>query len=281
MWHLIVPPIVVVACFVFVIWYLSLRGADPGVIRRVEVAGARHGGILRSWLRGISLRVIEKMAQRFKLLSLKVYNGFHVLSQSVKAKRKLSEEHAHSAPVFFSKDDRSSLSPEDALGHSLASEGARYPHARDSEPSVSDGVLPEKHGESALESDTEGFSMTSPLRRRRTREEVFPQEVAERVTGRMTPAPRPMVSEEASRPEVLSEKPKRKGADIPIEEELIARIATNPKDYTAYESLGDFYMDRGSIQDAKECYKQVLKLSPVQRLVKMKIRRLERLMTQK
>ena len=86
-----------------------------------------------------------------------------------------------------------------------------------------------------------------------------------------------MVSEQAVRPDRL----KRKAAERPAEEELIARIATNPKDYTAYEALGDFYMERGSIQDAKECYKQVLKLSPVQRLVKIKIRRLERLLSQR
>ena len=65
------------------------------------------------------------------------------------------------------------------------------------------------------------------------------------------------------------------------EEDLIGRIANNPKDYEAYEALGDFYMESGNIKDAKECYRQVLKLSPVQRMVKIKIRRLEKLLSQK
>jgi len=33
------------------------------------------------------------------------------------------------------------------------------------------------------------------------------------------------------------------------------------------------------MKDAKDCYRQVLKLSPVQRMVKIKIRRLEKLLT--
>ena len=112
-----------------------------------------------------------------------------------------------------------------------------------------------------------GFNITTPIRRR-SREEAHEKA--------FIPL-KPMVSEQAVRPDRL----KRKAAERPAEEELIARIATNPKDYTAYEALGDFYMERGSIQDAKECYKQVLKLSPVQRLVKIKIRRLERLLSQR
>lgn len=63
-----------------------------------------------------------------------------------------------------------------------------------------------------------------------------------------------------------------------LEEALIERIAANPRDIEAYERLGDYYLERDSLADAKECYRQVLKLSPVNRLVKIKIRRLERLL---
>jgi hypothetical protein len=37
-------------------------------------------------------------------------------------------------------------------------------------------------------------------------------------------------------------------------------------------------MDNGNIKDAKECYRQVLRLSPANRDVKMKIRRLEKML---
>jgi cytochrome c-type biogenesis protein CcmH/NrfG len=60
---------------------------------------------------------------------------------------------------------------------------------------------------------------------------------------------------------------------------MIARIARDPKDFTSYEALGDYYLESENIRDAKECYRQVLKLSPVHRMVKIKIRRLEKLLT--
>lgn len=63
-----------------------------------------------------------------------------------------------------------------------------------------------------------------------------------------------------------------------LEDILVERIALNPRDIEAYERLGDYYLEQGTLTDAKECYRQVLKLSPAYRLVKIKIRRLERLL---
>lgn len=97
---------------------------------------------------------------------------------------------------------------------------------------------------------------------------VAPQEKNEEV-------PRPMVSELATHPE----KKKRVHPNVVREESLITRIARDPKDFTAYEELGDYYLEMENIKDAKECYRQVLKLSPVHRMVKIKIRRLEKLLT--
>lgn len=87
---------------------------------------------------------------------------------------------------------------------------------------------------------------------------------------------RPMVSELVTRPEVH----RKKHQNTVREEALIARIASDPKNFTAYEELGDYYLEIGNIKDAKECYRQVLKLSPVQRMVKIKIRRLEKLLSE-
>lgn len=90
---------------------------------------------------------------------------------------------------------------------------------------------------------------------------------------------RPMVSRRMVRPEDPAMKP-----SVPkeqLEDILVERIATNPRDIEAYERLGEYYMDRGNLQDAKECYRQVLRLSPVHRLAKIKIRRLEKALEQK
>lgn len=63
-----------------------------------------------------------------------------------------------------------------------------------------------------------------------------------------------------------------------LEDILVERISLNPRDIEAYERLGDYYLEQNNLVDAKECYRQVLKLSPAYRLVKIKIRRLERLL---
>lgn len=266
MWHLIIPPIVVVACFVLILWYLSLRGVDPEVAKRALAIGDAHEGRIRAALRGFSLRVLEKLAQRFKVMSLRVHNAFHDFLQSVKEKRKIS-------------DSRMVASAEEHESESLVDEENDFDESDIVQPSkpVMDGASSSMRGvnppeEMVVPIETPlapAFSLTTPLRRRR-REET--EEVSADI-----PVVRPMVSDRAA----LPDRPKRKLAPKPVEEDLIARIAVNPKDYTAYEALGDFYMERGSIQDAKECYRQVLKLSPVQRMVKIKIRRLERLLSQK
>ncbi len=87
---------------------------------------------------------------------------------------------------------------------------------------------------------------------------------------------RPMVSETVARPEIR----RKRHHNALREEALIARIAVDPKDFTAYEELGDYYLETGNVKDAKECYRQVLKLSPIQRMVKIKIRRLEKLLSE-
>ncbi len=267
MWHLIVPPIIVVACFVFIVWYLSLRGSDPEVAERATTIGDTHGGALRLRARIFSLRMIEKVAQRFKLLSLRVYNGIHEFLQSVKEKRKLSDMRRQELEIIAQED---SIHAENVRVESVSpepGEGGMAESVRQENHAMSVSGIPEEAQAGIPEERSSGFNIATPIRRRpkaETGEEIIV-------------SPRPMVSEQAVRPEKL----KRKVLERPAEEELIARIATNPKDYTAYEALGDFYMERGSIQDAKECYKQVLKLSPVQRLVKIKIRRLERLLSQR
>jgi len=63
-----------------------------------------------------------------------------------------------------------------------------------------------------------------------------------------------------------------------LEDALIKRIAVNPKDIEAYERLGDYYSDTKNFKDAIECYKQVIKLSPRNLKVKIKLKNLERIL---
>jgi tetratricopeptide (TPR) repeat protein len=82
----------------------------------------------------------------------------------------------------------------------------------------------------------------------------------------------PMVSKVATQPEFYMASKNK------FEEILIERIATDPRDLEAYERLGDYYMERKNYQDAKECYRQVLKLSPINRKARIKMRKLERIL---
>ncbi len=81
---------------------------------------------------------------------------------------------------------------------------------------------------------------------------------------------KPKISEREDVPEITKKSQ--------LEDILVERISMNPRDIEAYERLGDYYLEQKNLTDAKECYRQVLKLSPAYRLVKIKIRRLERLL---
>ena len=84
---------------------------------------------------------------------------------------------------------------------------------------------------------------------------------------------KPMISDRVVSPQGRSEIKDR------LEELLIERIAANPKDIEAYERLGEYYMEIKSYEFAKECFKQVIKLDPLNRNVKYKMRRLEHLLS--
>lgn len=282
MWHLIVPPIVVVACFTFLVWYLSLRGADPEVTQKIETNGDTRTSLFRSSVRSFFLRVLERLVQRFKVLSLQMHNLLHTLLQSVKAKRRLSDNEQQEAQLRSSeaeypietKAEIQTVFPTQGDTYEIRTRISGGGHV--SRPNEIEGVREREDNFPASVADLEQdvhFNVATPLLRRRRNTD------GAGLVNDSGLVIRPMVSEQGVRPE--PERLKRKVAERPIEEGLIARIAANPKEYTAYEALGDFYMERGSIQDAKECYKQVLKLSPAQRLVKIKIRRLERLLSQK
>ncbi|OGI29714.1 MAG: hypothetical protein A2288_02570 [Candidatus Moranbacteria bacterium RIFOXYA12_FULL_44_15] len=83
-------------------------------------------------------------------------------------------------------------------------------------------------------------------------------------------AVRPIISEEAARP-----KAEMKGQ---LEKILIERIAANPKDVEAYERLGEYYFEIGNYDHSKECYKQVMKLSPGNIGARSRMRKLERML---
>ena len=265
MWYLIVPPIVVVASLSFALWYLSLKGSDPIIAGRALESEKEAGRqVIFSRMRSFFLRLLEKIAYRFKVASLRSHNALHDLTQSLKASQRrfqpptsvpVSSEsrtarRADSLRQFFGKEE---------VGADIAQEEALPAETATSATALGVPILRSRKGVSQTEHRTEAVSMNPS-------EESFP-------------VSRPMVSETATHPERVQKKI-IKGNHL-REEDYIARIAANPKDFAAYEGLGDYYLEIDNVKDAKECYRQVLKLSPVQRMVKIKIRRLEKILSQK
>lgn len=104
---------------------------------------------------------------------------------------------------------------------------------------------------------------------------INPLEYSQEIQSKVMSDPRPMIKSTVTRPE-----PKRTlvGSKDKLEAVLIRRIALNPRDIEAYERLGDYYMESENHRDALECFKQVLRLSPVHHKAKLRIRRIERMM---
>ncbi len=94
----------------------------------------------------------------------------------------------------------------------------------------------------------------------------------QRITTSKAQVLRPMISAGVTMPQQATIKEKNK-----LEEALIKRIAINPRDIEAYERLGDYYLESENFQDSLECFKQVLRLSPIHQKARLRIKRLERM----
>ena len=224
MLYLILPPIVIIAALVLLVYFFSRRfpEVEKEIADRLNespTASAPHARVVDG-MKHASLFVLERLAQWFKVMALKIYNSLHQWTQSLR----------------------------------------------------------EKKVKASVKQPAEHVAEEIPERR------IAPAPMPPPVTERRV---RPMVSQRVTQPEDTTKpKPPIEEAPAPamknqLEDILVERIAANPRDLEAYERLGEYYMEQGNVQDAKECYRQVLRLSPVHRLAKIKIRRLEKMLEQK
>lgn len=241
MWYLIVPPIVVVASLAFLLWYLSRKSADPAIAERVSHLEQTETPVSFSRTKTFFLKALEKTMQRSKVVSLQAHNALNDRLQAVRHRRQ-------------------------AIAESVASQEAeteeRPVERQDDQIRVSE------QGVASVRVVSQDDILAAPIvRQRRATDE-----------GHVFHAERPMVSETAAEPETRKRRITRSDTR---EADLIGSIAADPKNFVAYEALGDYYLEIENAKDAKECYRQVLRLSPTHRMVKIKIRRLEKLLTQK
>ncbi len=262
MWYLIIPPIVFLSSLALLFWFLSKKSSDPGVLGRMAqgemIPPPRRFLFMRE---ETGLRILEKLTKRLNLLSLKFHNRFNQFSGALRARREKMHQATEAA--------------------SIAAEKSRFwerwqrRHGREQE-----GVMSASEATLPISTETERVAVKLV-----SKEESL-VDVAREKAGRIREVGRSFGDSLVTKSEETVRVFRRRrvttnGEKRLSEEELIDRIAKNPKDAPAYEELGDYYMEGGNLSDAKACYRQVIKLSPLNREVKEKVRRLERLLVQK
>ncbi|MEI7749520.1 MAG: tetratricopeptide repeat protein [Candidatus Moraniibacteriota bacterium] len=258
MWYLIIPPFIIVLSLGGLLWFLSRRMGDADIAEKLSSLNGSTQ--TESQSRALSrkaffLKILEMLASRFKTMTLRIHNFFQqslerlrrqrteldTMRKSIGREKERLPKDASSRSNFFSR-----LKPEE-------------PHASPAFPEPSSFPQPA----------TKHPSSTASLSAQGTATEY---------------ASRPMLRDEVAHPDGALN---REGMGAPVsqtgprEETLIARIVENPRDAAAYEELGDCYFEAGNLQDAKECYRQAIKLHPTNRAVKIKIRRLEKVFEEK
>jgi hypothetical protein len=271
MWHLIIPPVVIVVIASVLAWYLSRKIATPQISASLDEAEgmamttAKARALSR---REFVLKFSERIASSFKVFSLRVHNFFQSSTEAIRRQRKRIQEmkrvtdnvasSAKARAASLPKPSFSRLwrSPSETVGAGAVPEAA---------PREETGVRVEP------EEKWIGKKSFTFFRRRLVSEK--PESSSPRDPA---PVTKPEVVLET--PAALPEEPeKMKREEKWKEEGYIRRISENPKDIEAYEELGDYYLSIGNLSDAKACYRQVLKLMPTNRFVRIKIRRLEKM----
>lgn len=264
MWPLIIPPIVFVLSLGFLVWFLSKKSTDPALQERLARAGQapKQKRFLFFFKEETGLRILERLMQRMKLLSLKFHNRFQQFSDFLRRKRERANELREAAneknPITFTEEDKDGFWDKWHRRHRATLEPV------EKEVEVTPPAMVSGEGERVIVNHqsvtppTESHSRFGGLRKKVSALAPASNEYFTR-TKRVAAPTRKLLSEE----------------------ELIDRIAKNPKDAASYEELGDYYMANENLEDAKACYRQVIKLSPLNREVKEKVRKLERLLVQR
>ena len=261
MWYLVIPPIVFIGTLALLFWFLSKKSSDLGVMGRIAQDELKPVPRRILFIREETLlKILEKITKRLNVLSLKFHNRFTQLSGAIRNRRQKMRDSTHAATLaaeksrFWNRWQR--RHGKDEVGVMDASE-AVLPLPIVNDP---DRVVVKQLGKEERRTDSASVSVPKETR-------SFGEALVSKGEETVRVFRRRRVTQS--------------GHKRLSEEELIDRIARNPKDAPAYEELGDVYMEGENLSDAKACYRQVIKLSPLNREVKDKIRRLERLLVQK
>ncbi|QQS16116.1 MAG: tetratricopeptide repeat protein [Candidatus Moraniibacteriota bacterium] len=307
---LIIPPILVVLALALLL-YLFFRKL-PEVERREREQTGSSGSLLSvsDRFKRMFLGMVERFARLSKLLSLKIHNKLNTLAASAHSARvrvadriaerkqdrldqmKMNVAPFESAPKksLFERSSKQ-LTEKELDSHSPLPTQPHRPRRwfgtrrSDNDRSPADTFPSSLPGEAVSNENFESGEDLPPLVSEPLQPipEQYPDRRARSVPSyagrtlrdtvrRLRPA---RVRTASPSREIEPTVPQKKEQ---LEDILVERISLNPRDIEAYERLGDYYLEQQNLVDAKECYRQVLKLSPAYRLVKIKIRKLERLL---
>ncbi len=260
----IIPPMLVILSLIGLIVFLmkkSKKAADLSVETPEEKIFREQetkAGFFRKIFSGAKsikgenarhffLAVLEKITRSSRIIFLKLESRFGGWSSLIREKRKKRIKKGFKG---------SEIAEDDAMRR-----------LQEYEPGKSAAIKKEKIGKKAENTESKtGRLSIEDLKEKN--EAVRAAEAEEKIV-------KPIISEKVASPRPRTEIKDR------LEELLIERIAVNPKDIEAYERLGEYYLEIRSLGDAKECFKQVLKLDPGNRNGKYRMRRLENLLAKK
>lgn len=247
--YYIVPPIVIVVMLGALIFFISRKSdaIKKEIRKEEELALQGASGVIISKIHIFSLAFLEKMMLRVKLVFLKSYNQFDHWVHSVRDKKERKQERIEN--IEEAREEAEAKEARESEEREMREEVLRSKMVRKVEAVRTDL---EKPAEASQE-----IKIPEKLRRMK----VVKTDEIKAV---------PMVSQRVVQPEIKRKKKSH------LEEALIERIALNPRDIEAYERLGDYYLEEKNNEDALECFRQVLKLSPGNHKAKLRLKKLEK-----
>ncbi len=247
----ILPPVIIVLSLALVIFLISRKALD---IEREIIIGEKRDkeSRLKMEVKSRWLHLLEKLAHWFKIFSLRLHNWVEKRLVFIKNQKNEIESDIDKREAEKNKE--------------------KIDYFNEDLPIVEENreekiVFPEKE-EKANSMDVVKGGRINRIRRIFAKKEapIAPPEENEKDDFFAFKEERVMISEEATYPEKKEE----------LENILVERIATDPRDIEAYERLGDYYVSQGNRSDAEACYKQVLKLNPQSLSVRNKLSRFKR-----
>ncbi|HFC76946.1 MAG TPA: tetratricopeptide repeat protein [Candidatus Moranbacteria bacterium] len=235
--YFVLPPVIIVASLALIIFLVSRKSLE--IEKKIVENGVNEESEsqLSMEVKSRSLYFLEKIAHWFKIFSLKMHNW-------LEEKLKFIKQRKTKIDLNKKKNGKENIEKGEIL---LEKNDEKESKAVTPEKKKIIGKIFENIRErKAQKKKMQEIKSVNVEKERAT--EIFKQKA--------------MISDKAVYPEDKKEE---------LENILIERIAIDPRDIEAYERLGDYYISQKNYKDAKECYRQVLKLNPRSASIKKKL----------